>query len=276
MRGKSKKGKAKSLNLHNPRQRDVINLFAVSEGRVGRQDILNVGNKEILYRMMNLGFIKETVKGSGVYKATPKLKNFTQMTTGKSYSNGCSNKHSRIMSKVATTVIPKTVLADGRFTGQNEIKAKMDRFKTSSHYARGLQIMRNQVRSDYNYCKQRYDSSVSYQQKMDYRKDLSSSEMKLKVINSDNPCYTPDLEISITRDEAEELLQTIREIGESSDGREHSLMLQNEEKLEQMLSGTNETFTVGVEIVTENYCNEELYRHEVYETLTGEQVLYFC
>jgi len=72
------------------------------------------------------------------------------------------------------------------------------------------------------------------------------------------------------------MLQTVREIEESSDGREHSFMCQNEEKLEQMLSGTSETFTVGVEIVTENYCNEEIYRHQVYEILTGEQVLYFC
>ena len=273
---KRKKNKVKSLNLRNPKQMDVINLFAVSEGRVSRQDIVSVGNKEILYRMLNLGYIKETVNGSGIYKATPKLKSFTQAAIGKSYSNGCSNKHSRTMSKVATTVIPKTVLTEGRFAGQNEIKSRMDSFKASNHYSRGLQTMRNQVKSDYSSCKKRYESSTNYQQRLDSRKDLNSAEMRLNVINSDNPCFTPDMEITITRAEAEQMLQTVRELEESSDGREHSLMCQNEEKLEQMLSGTSETFTVGVEIVTENYCNEELYRHQVYEILTGEQVLYFC
>ena len=276
-RKKSKsKSKVQSLNLRNPKQMDVINLFAVSEGRVSRQDIVSVGNKEIFYRMLNLGYIKETVNGSGIYKATPKLKSFTQAATGKSYNNGCSNKHSRIMCKVATTIIPKAVLEEGRFAGQNEIKGKMEMFKASNKYSRGLQIMRNQVKSDYLSCKKNYESSTSYQQRLDNRKDLDAAKMRLDVINSDNPCFTPDMEISITRAEAEQMLQTVREIEESSDGREHSLMMQNEEKLEQMLSGTSETFTVGVEIVTENYCNEELYRHQLYEILTGEQVLYFC
>lgn len=276
MKSKRKKGKVQSLNFRNPKQRDVINLFAVSEGRVSRQDILRTGNKEIMYRMIQLGFIKETIKGSGIYKATPKLKSFTLDTTGKSYNNGCSNKHSRIMSKVATTVIPKSVLTEGRFAGQNEIKSRMENFKASSQYSKGLQKIRNKVKNNYSSCQKRYESSTSYQQRLDSRKDLNSAEMRLNVINSDNPSFTPDIEITISRAEAEELLQNIREIADSSDGREHSFMMKNEEKLERLLGTTDQTFTIGCEIVTENYGNEELFRHQVYEILTGEQVLYFC
>lgn len=273
---KRKKNKVKSLNLKNPKQRDIINLFAVSEGRVGRQDILSTGNKEIMYRMINLGFIKETVKGSGIYKATTKLKTLTEQTTGKSYNNGCSNKHSAIMSKTATNVIPKTVLSSGRYTGQNDIKTRMESYKHTPQYIQGLRLIRNKVHSDYRDCTNRYNSSISHQQRIDARKELEVAAMKKGVIDSDNPSFTPDIEITISRAEAEELLQNIREIADSSDGREHSFMMQNEEKVERLLGTTDQTFTIGCEIVTENYGNEELFRHQVYEILTGEQVLYFC
>lgn len=255
---------------------DVINLFSISEGKVERDTILSVGNKEIMYRMINLGYITETVKGSGVYKSTSKLKKLTSEITGKSYNNGCSNKHSRIMSKTMTQVIPKSVVSDGRFTGQNEIKSRMESFKNSPQYSQGLRILKNSIHSQYRDCNNRYESSTSHRERMDARKDLETITMKQRVIDSDNPAFTSDLEVSITRDEAVELLDNIRSISDSTDGREHSLMIQNEEKLEKMLSGTDMEFTIGVEIVTENYGNEELFRHQVYEILTGEQVLYFC
>lgn len=276
MKRKSNKNRNTSLNFKNPKQRDVINLFAVSEGRVERKTIMNVGNKDILYRMINLGYIKETVKGSGVFKATPKLKSYTEQMTGVSYNNGCSNKHSAVMSKTAINVIPKSVLSSGRYTGQNQIKSRMEKFKHTPRYNQGLSLIRDKVHSNYRYCSDRYNSSVGYQEKIDARKDLEIASMKQSVIDSDNPFYTPDIEITITRDEAAELLDNIRAIADLSDGREYSFMVQNEEKLSSMLGGSDETFTLGVEIVTENYCNEELYRHEVYEVLTGESVLYFC
>lgn len=276
MKSKKSKSKVQSLNLKNPKQRDIINLFAVSEGRVGRQDILSTGNKEIMYRMINLGYIKETVKGSGIYKATAKLKKITEQTTGKKYNNGCSNKHSAIMSKTVTKVIPKSVLSYGRYTGQNEIKSRTDKFKHTPQYRQGLRLLKDKAHKDYKDCYNRYNNSVSYQQKLDARKDLEIAAMKKQIIDSDNPSFTPDIEITISRAEAEELLQNIREIADSSDGREHSFMMQNEEKLERLLGTTDQTFTIGCEIVTENYGNEELFRHQVYEILTGEQVLYFC
>lgn len=276
MKNKKSKSKVQSLNLKNPKQRDIINLFAVSEGRVGRQDILSTGNKEIMYRMINLGYIKETVKGSGIYKATAKLKKLTEQTTGKKYNNGCSNKHSAIMSKTATKVIPKSVLSSGRYTGQNDIKTRMESYKHTPQYIQGLRLIRNKVHSNYRDCTNRYNSSISHQQRIDARKELEVAAMKKGVIDSDNPSFTPDIEITISRAEAEELLQNIREIADSSDGREHSFMMQNEEKLERLLGTTDQTFTIGCEIVTENYGNEELFRHQVYEILTGEQVLYFC
>ncbi len=226
--------------------------------------------------MLHQGYIRETTKGSGYYKATPKLKNFTEETMGKSYNVGCSNKHSAIMSKVTTTIIPKTVLVDGRFSGQNEIKSRTEKFKHTPQYKQGLRQLKDKVHKDYKDCSNRYNNSGSYKQRVDARKDLEVAAMKQSVVDSDNPLFTPDLEFTLTRAETEELLANVKRCVEDSDRREYALMLDNEAKLEKMLGTTEQTFTVGVEIVTENYCNEELYRHQVYEILTGEQVLYFC
>ncbi len=262
--------------MHNERQRQVIGLFAVSEGRVSRQTIISVGNKEILYRMLHQGYIRETTKGSGYYKATPKLKTFTEENIGKSYNVGCSNKHSAIMSRTATQMIPNTVIADGRFTGQNEIKARTEKFKHTSQYRQGLRILRDKVHKDYRDCSNRYNNSVSHKQLLDARKDLEVAAMKQAVVDSDNPLFTPDLEFTLTRAETEELLANVKRCVEDSDGREYALMLDNEAKLERMLGTSEQQFTIGAEIVTENYGNIELYRHQVFEILTGEQVLYFC
>ena len=273
---KAKKKKGAKLNMHNERQRQVIGLFAVSEGRVSRQTILSVGNKEIFYRMLHQGYIRETVKGSGYYKATPKLKSFTEETMGKSYNVGCSNKHSAIMCQTAMQVIPRSVIADGRFSGQNEIKNRTEKYKRTPQYKRGLRQLKDKVHKDYKDCSNRYNNSVSYKQRLDARKDLEVAAMKQSVVDSDNPLFTPDLELTLTRAETEQLLTNVRSIADDSDGREYVLMLENEAKLEKMLGTTEQTFTIGAEIVTENYGNIELFRHQVFEILTGEQVLYFC
>jgi len=89
-----------NLNLNNPKQRELINTFAISEGRVSKQKIFEIGNKELFYRMKSGGFIQETHKGSGVFKSTAKLQRLTERTTGIRYGNGCSNAHSEKIGKL--------------------------------------------------------------------------------------------------------------------------------------------------------------------------------
>ena len=117
-----------SLNLRNPKQLDLIYTFAISEGRLSKDSIMDIGNKELFYRMKNNGFIKETQKGSNVFKATSKLQALTEKTTGISYGNGCSSKHSGKIGK-AITYLPKDIITEGRFESGQMLKHEMARIK---------------------------------------------------------------------------------------------------------------------------------------------------
>ena len=241
MKSKNKgKSQSKNLNLCNPKQMEVINLFAISEGRVSKENIYSTGNKEIFYRMKNNGFIKETAKGSGYFKATNKLKTLVNKTEGISFGNGCSNKHSETITK-ATSYFPKDVVSEGRFTS---------------------------CRSQGEY----------YQNKINYRQEMKTADMKKEIIYSGNPAFIPDLSIKVTRDEAQEIIDNMRSrIDESDNPREKDFLNEDIEKLSSLIStAQGEYIEVYFEIVTNSYGSREIEMHRNYEVIMERPVLYIC
>ena len=209
-RRKSKGSKVQSLNLHNPKQIGIINLFAISEGRLSKDEIIGRSNKEIFYRMKNLNYIKETVDGSGIYKATPKLKKFTENASGISYSNGCSNNHSRIMVKAAD-MLPKAVVMEGRFKGQDAIKAELEKFKKSPEYEAGIEKLRTGITQELKDLETRYQRSGNSQERIDCKREMDYAMLRRDIAYSDNPVFSPDMMVSVTRDEVREIVDTFEE-----------------------------------------------------------------
>ncbi len=279
------KNKGKSLNLRNKKVIDVINTFGIAEGRLSKEEIYAISNKDVFYKLKNGGFIKETAKGSGVFKATGKLKTLVGKTQGISFGNGCSNRHSKAITK-ATNYFSKDIVNQGRFKSGHSLKKEMDSFKTTGKYQKKVNSIKQSINSRRNSLGQAYKNRISsskthyeqYQAKMDYRSEAKRLDMQYEIINSSNPVFIPDLMIQASRDEAQELLDNIQaRYDEIDDGREKRFLYDDIEKLQTMINTTNtETIEIYLEVVTDSYGQAKLEHHYNYENIMDRPVIYLC
>jgi len=277
-----KKKKTESLNLKNPKQLNLIHTFAVAEGRLSKEQIFREANKEIFYRMKNNGYIKETVKGSGIFKATGKLQSLVKKTEGISFSVGCSSKHSAKITK-AVSYLPKSVIAEGRFASGQALKEEMSAYKQTGSYQRRIEHMQKAVLRERKQIEAQYqDRRVNagsraerYQAGIDYRVDVAENQMRQEIIFSDNPLYVPDFKVLVERGEAEDLLRRMCSAMEALEqGKEYDFLSQNVGKLEAVLRTGQEQFELYFEVVTDSYGKRELEMHRNYEQVMEREVLY--
>lgn len=237
--------------------------------------------------MKNNGFIKETQKGSNVFKATSKLQVLTEKATGISYNTGCSSKHSAKIGR-ALGYLPKDIVSEGRFESgkmlQHELKMlkklpeERDFEKAITSLQKNILQQEHQIQSAYNTYLS--DSSLSksmrFQAEIDYRADMQLYQMKKEVIFSDTPLFIPDFAVNASREEVSQILQNMNEqISQLQDGsKEQSFFKQNAEKLQQMLETEQQWYSIYFEIVTDSYGRQELERHHNYETVLQREVLY--
>lgn len=277
-----KKKKTESLNLKNPKQLSLIHSFAVAEGRLSKEQILKEANKEIFYRMKNSGFIKETVKGSGIFKATGKLQSLVKKTEGIQFSVGCSSKHSAKITK-AVSYLPQSVVAEGRFESGYALKQEMSAYKQTKGYQNKIEQMQKSVLRERKQIEARYqerrgnaeNGAERYQAGIDYKADIADNQMKQDIIFSDNPLYVPDFKVTLQREEAEELLRNMKNsMDELEQGKEYAFLEQNVGKMEEILKTGEENLEVYFEVVTDSYGKRELEMHRNYEQVMEREVLY--
>ena len=277
-----KKKKTESLNLKNPKQLNLIHTFAISEGRLSKEQIFSQSNKEIFYRMKNNGYIKETTKGSGIFKATGKLQALAKKTEGIQFSIGCSSKHSAKITK-AVSYLPSDVIGEGRFASGQVLKQEMSAYKQTDNYQRKIAQMQKAVLRECKQMENAYQSrrmnagsrAELYQAGIDYKADKAEIQMRQDILFSENPLYIPDFKVSVDRDEAEELFQNIQAaMGEMEQGKEYDFLEQNVGKLEGMLQTGQQTFELYFEIITDSYGKRELEMHRNYEQVMEREVLY--
>lgn len=274
-----------SLNLRNPKQLDLIYTFAISEGRLSKDRIMELGNKELFYRMKNNGFIKETQKGSNIFKATSKLQTLTEKTTGISYGNGCSSKHSDKIGN-ALAYLPKEIISEGRFESGHMLKQEMSKLKAMPNptYEKAIMQLQKDVIQQERQTQSNFEAYISsnrsqverYQALIDYKADMQMCRMKKEVAFSDTPLFIPDFKIDASREETTQILQamTDQQTQVSEGSKEYCFLEQNIEKLQQMLQVEQPCYNVYFEIVTDSYGRQELERHHNYETVMQRDVLY--
>ena len=277
------KKKSEKLNLKNPKQMEIVRYFHLSEGRMAKEDILSLSNKEIFYRMKNNHYIEETKKGSGIFKATEKLKKLSADMDGEKYSNGCSSKHSKKILQAVTSYVPKEVIEEKRFQSGTSLRQEMLQFKESPQYERKLGEMlkenlleKQQIEESY---RQKLLESGSQTEKLqaeiDYRADMERNQFQGEILRG-NPVFIPDFAITVTRGELEEMYQKMEESREQLGvGKEKDFLSINLQKMESLLSGMSEpVMDVYFEIVTDSYGRAELQRHENYRQMMNREILY--
>lgn len=185
--------------------RKTENILGVSAKEMAKEDILSLSNKEIFYRMKNNHYIEETEKGSGIFKATEKLKKLSADMDGEKYSNGCSSKHSKKILQAVTSYVPKEVIEEKRFQSGTSLRQEMLQFKESPQYERKLGEM---LKENFN---QKQQIEESYRQKLlelgsqaeklqagiDYRADMERNQFQGEILRSDNSVFIPDFSITV-------------------------------------------------------------------------------
>ena len=279
---KQKSKSSKNLNLRNPRQIEVIRSFSLCEGRMSKEDILSVGTKDIFYQMKNNGFIKETVKGSGVYKATGKLQNLSAKHLGSDFGIGCSNKHSQVILK-SKDLIPKSIIEDCRFNTGNEIKKQMQQFKESEEYRQHLETLKHENIRQKEVAYIQYQDVIAsgtktqmLQAELAYKDTMDALNKRAEILDGGNPLFLPDYSVKATREELQEMLCSMQECLNRDDmsDRETAYMQENTEKLQELISTMESVATVYFEAVTNHYGQMEMEKHLIFEQMTGNTVLY--
>lgn len=275
---------SKVLNLRNPKQLRILRSISVAEGRIAKEEIMKMGNKEIFYRMKNNGFIRETEKGSQIYKATKKLNNLISKSEGISVGNGCSSKHSKAILNIVKE-LPHSILDDGRYiTGMN-LKQEMEIYKKSKQYhiaLKQLQLQNSNIREDrerYHKHMQQFGNRVErLQEGINYKADTNYLNMRHEILGSENPLFVPDFAAQIHKHEAEKVLMYMKTKQETlkMNSREQRFLEENCKKMEQIINDMDITTTVYFEIVTDSYGKPEMERHEIYERIMNRTVLYLC
>lgn len=278
------KKKSEKLNLKNPKQMEIVRYFHLSEGRMAKEDILSLSNKEIFYRMKNNHYIEETKKGSGIFKATEKLKKLSADMDGEKYSNGCSSKHSKKILQALTSYVPKEVIEEKRFQSGTSLRQEMLQFKESPQYERKLGEMlkenlleKQQIEESY---RQKLLEAGSQVQKLqagiDYRADMEKNQFEGEILRSDNSLFIPDFAVTVTRAEMEEIYERMAQQEERLGySKEKDFLSINLQKMESLLSGMSEpVMDVYFEIVTDSYGRAELQRHENYRQMMNREILY--
>ena len=235
--------------------------------------------------MKNNGFIKETQKGSNIYKATSKLHTLTEKNTGISYGNGCSSKHSEKIGK-ALTYLPKDIITEGRFESGQMLKQELSKLKDtpSPSYENAItQLRKNmmqqeqQIQADYRtYLSNNISQAERYQAEIDYKADMLLCQMRKEVAFSDTPLFIPDFKVNASSEEANQVLQNMtNQLEQLNEGtKEYRFLKQNIEKLQQMLQVEQTSYDLYFEVVTDSYGRQELERHHNYETVMQREVLY--
>ena len=278
------KKKNVKLNLRNSKQLDVIRYFHLTEGKMSRQDIIDLSNKEIFYKMKNNSYIVEIKKNSGIFKATEKLKKLSADLDGEKYTNGCSAKHSKKILEAVTSYVPKEVIEEKRFQSGTALRQEMQQFKSSPQYERKLGQMikdnlweKQQIEEHY---RQRLLQSESQTEKLqagiDYRKDVEQNQFQGEILRSDNPLFIPDFSVTVSRRELEEMYQKMEENREQLGvGKEKDYLTLNVQKIERLLETMTEpAMEIFWEIVTDSYGRAELQRHENYRQMMNREILY--
>lgn len=279
----SKKKKEK-LNLNNKKQLEIIRHLHLSEGKMSRQDIIGLSNKEIFYRMKRLNYIEETKKNSGIFRATKKLKQLSADLDGERYTNGCSSKHSKKILDTVRSYIPKEVIEEKRFQSGTALRKEMEEFKQSPQYERKLGEMlkenlnqKQKIEECYHQKLVEADTQAQrLQAEIDYRYEMERNHFQGEILRSDTPVFIPDFSITLSRTELEEVYENMREREEGLGfGKEKDFLSINLQKMEEMIRVMTEPIIeIYWEVVMNSYGRAELQRHINYEYVLNREVLY--
>lgn len=247
---------------------------------MSRQDLLAIGNKDILYQLKNSGYIKEST--DGIFQGTRKLHNQMNKLDGSTFSKSNSPEHSAKILNSAK-LLPKQVISEGRFQTGTDLQQQYQKTKHQKEYQEALRQEREALRGRMNeltslhreFQRSEEARAEKLQEAFNYCSAKESLERSMTLLK-ENQFSPPDYSVELSQPEGEAYLDSLTKYRDTLEEYSKDYSLYNEaiEKLSCLITQSDGSFTVGIELVTNSYGSLDMEKHFLYEQLTKQTVLY--
>lgn len=274
-----------NFSMKNTSLLSVGNAFILAEGKLSRDNIVDLSSKTLFGQLKTDNLIKETNE-QGIYEVTAKFKSEFSSLTGDSRSYGGSGAgeiHSGTVSNL-TAAIPKDALINGDYKNGNQLLTENRQNKKTPEFKDKINELKQEVYAAQRQNEIDYRASMSNpslsdvertKAEIDYFYKKDDLEMKENVLNDKRNVSSPDMEISLTRSQAYEYIENLRELKE-----EYSKYNDEwEETISQMESyitvTEEEIITFDIEVIDSNYTRNQIQAKEYYSRVYEKPVFYF-
>ena len=283
----SKKSSSYKLNFKNSTVHILINAFRLSENRLSSTDILNFENKTLFYQLKKNGYLKETHKGSGIYRTTSKLRKEVSKyeTTKNPFGNSCSYNHSKAITK-NLSFLPKEILSDSSLIKSGEkLTIEYNKIKSTLQFHKKHQKLLTETKLAILHCqeieKNLLSTSSTYQQDfIKNRQELETYKKSLSILKGKKPASTPDYSVKLTKSQAEQVVikyqDYLNSLGNSRQDKTERFLYENSilTMKEIITQATTETVEFTFEVITTHYDSLDIERHQNYTRLTGTPIIF--
>ncbi|MDU5082840.1 hypothetical protein [uncultured Tissierella sp.] len=284
---KARKQASVKLNWNNKTLEKVARYFLYSEGRLSKDQIIEIGNQTLFHKLKSGGYIEE-VKNTdkGVFKTTEKLRNQYKVNVDSNarFSGSGSTEHSKGVYNIVK-LLPQNIIMQGKIQTEEDLKDEFKKLKKKKEFKTNVTSYREKLNSDKinliaKYKKELQGTPKSRQAllKAHYTKEIEKIDYRLKVLGDTKRGIShSDFRVIATREEAEELLINLQlERDKFEDSYYIARFDRAIDKLQNIISGAEPTqeIQINFEIITKNYEARDIIAKENYEVVTGEEMIF--
>lgn len=270
----SKKGSERNtVNFKNPKTKMIVANLMLGENRITKQEIMEIGNKDIFYQLLHSNYIVEKEKGQFV--GTRKLHEYVKQTEGKSFSTSSSFEHSQAL-RNSLSLLPKEALLNSHYRSSTDIERTFRKMEKTHEYRERLGVLMNQLDAELVKIENNHNAKVSnssseeeiLRAKLQYQSQMANVETQKQWL-AEQTYLIPDYEVSLTPAELEQYITNLTDYRNTLDENSKAFHTYSEsiEKLKQIPTNQAE-ITLSIEIITNAYGNRVISLHKNYEVLS--------
>ncbi|GLC80120.1 hypothetical protein LBYZC6_22340 [Lacrimispora brassicae] len=262
----------------------MINFLQLTENKLTKQNIYELGNKDIFYQLKNSNYIKQT--SQGVFQGTKLLRNKIEKQIGSQFGKGSSLQHSQKILTVAKC-IPIEIIQNRQFKTGTEIDKEFQKYKKSTEFKQRTEKQRQEYESKINNLNQQHfqmqnSSEISLREKLQenitYLKKMENLTRSLVIIE-EKRYSIPDFSFLCSKQESFKFLENLSKASihagfrcfDKTNIKEETHMNSMKEIIKQSESNI---IRFTIEIVTDSYGKEDLERHYLYDQVTQTHTIY--
>ncbi|WFA09589.1 hypothetical protein [Tissierella sp. Yu-01] len=284
---KAQKQSKVKLNWNNKTLEKVARYFLYSEGRLSKDQIIEIGNQTLFHKLKSGGYIEE-VKNTdkGVFKTTEKLRNQykTNIDAKVRFSGSGSTEHSKGVYNMVK-ILPQSIIMDGKLQTEEDLKEEFKKLKKKKEFKASVTSYREKLNTDKlnfmaNYKKELQNTPKNRQAllKAHYTKEIEKIDYRLKVLDDKKRGIShSDFRVIATKDQAEEILKNLQEERDRFEDAYYINQFDKAiDKLQTIIGRAEPTqeIRINFEIVTKNYEARDIIAKENYGIITGQEMIY--